>query len=119
MAKSNKQARVLRHKRLRKNVAGTSERPRMAVCCTGKHIYIQFVDDAVGRTLLTVSSSDKTFREGGNKSNMAGAVLLGKMASDKAKAAQITQVVFDRGGFRYHGRIKAIAEAARENGLQF
>ena len=121
MAKSKKQARELRHKRIRKNLAlvGTAERPRMCVCCTGKHIYVQFVDDTAGRTLLTVATTDKAFREAGNKSNLAGAVALGKLAADKAKAAQTTQVVFDRGGFRYHGRVKAIAEAAREGGLQF
>ena len=119
MAKSKKQIRELRHKRLRKNVSGSAERPRMCVCCTGKHIYVQFVDDVAGRTLLTVSSADKAFRDGGNKSNLAGAAVLGKMAGEKAKATQLTQVVFDRGGFRYHGRVKAIAEAAREVGLQF
>jgi large subunit ribosomal protein L18 len=119
MAKSNKQARALRHKRLRKTVSGTPERPRMAVCCTGKHIYVQFVDDTVSRTLAAVGTADKAFRDGGNKSNLAGAAVLGRMAAEKAKAAQITQVVLDRGGFRYHGRVKAIAEAAREAGLQF
>jgi len=118
MAKSKKQIREFRHKRLRKNVSGSAERPRMCVCCTGKHIYVQFVDDVAGRTLLTVASTDKAFRDG-NKSNLAGAAVLGKMAGEKAKAAQLTQVVFDRGGFRYHGRVKAIAEAAREAGLLF
>ena len=119
MAKSKKQTRELRHKRLRKNVSGTAERPRMCVCCTGKHIYIQFVDDTVSRTLLTVATTDKSFSEGGNKPNVAGAAVLGKTAAEKALATQITQVVFDRGGFRYHGRVKAIAEAAREGGLLF
>ncbi len=119
MAKSKKQARALRHKRLRKTVSGTPERPRMAVCCTGKHIYVQFVDDTAGRTLVAVGTGEKALRDAGSKGNLAGATALGKLAAEKAKAAQITQVVFDRGGFRYHGRVKAVAEAAREAGLQF
>lgn len=114
-----KLARVRRHERIRRNVSGTAVVPRMCVCCTTKHIYVQFVDDTQGKTLVAASSLDKEFRQGKHKANLAGATLLGKTAAERAVAQQIGQVVFDRGGFRYHGRVKAIAEAARLAGLKF
>jgi len=109
--------RVRRHLRLRQKVNGTAERPRMTVSFTGKHIYVQFVDDTVGKTLAcasTVAAEGK-----GAKGNLAGAKKIGELAAQKAKEKNITQVVFDRGGFRYHGRVKALADAAREAGLKF
>ena len=118
-AKSKKAMRQVRHARVRAKVSGTAERPRMSVCCTSKHMYIQFIDDLQGRTLAAVSSLDKEFRDGKHRPNLQGATLLGKMAAARAQNASIRAVVFDRGGFRYHGRVKAMAEAAREAGLQF
>ena len=120
MAKINKkEARVRRHVRLRKKLAGTGDAPRMCVCCTSKHIYVQFVDDSRGQTLAAVSTLDKAFREGKNQPNLAGAAVLGKLAAERALGVKVQKVVFDRGGFRFHGRVKAIAEAARSAGLQF
>lgn len=115
---SKRDLRHRRHRRLRKQVVGTAVRPRLAVCTTAKHIYVQLIDDGVGHTLASVSTVDKDQR-GIVKANLEGATALGKAAADKAKALGIEAVVFDRGGFRYHGRVKAIAEAARAAGLKF
>ena len=116
---SKKEARVRRHRRIRHKVAGTPEVPRMSVCCTAKHIYVQFVDDVSGQTLAAASTRDAEFRsEGNGQANLDGAARLGKLAADRAAKASISKVVFDRGGFRYHGRVKAIADAARKVGLQ-
>ena len=106
-----------RHLRLRQKIRGTADRPRMSVCFTGQHIYVQFIDDLAGRTLLAVSTISADGK--GTKGNLAGAKKIGALAAEKAKAKQITAVVFDRGGFKYHGRVKALADAAREGGLQF
>ena len=114
-----KTLRVRRHLRIRKKVEGTAERPRFCVSITANNIYCQFIDDVAGRTLASVSTLDAQFKADNGKPNMAGAALLGKMAADRAKAAGIEAVVFDRSGFKYHGRVQAIAEAARENGLKF
>ncbi|MCK5803257.1 MAG: 50S ribosomal protein L18 [Lentisphaeria bacterium] len=116
---TRKEARVKRHRRLRQKVAGTAGRPRMAVCRTDQHIHVQFIDDEAGVTLVSVSSVDKEFKETGLRCDMKGAVVLGKMAAERAKAASLSSVVFDRGGFQFLGRIKALADAAREAGLQF
>ncbi len=115
--KTRKESRERRHLRLRKKVKGSAQRPRMSVCLTGKHIYVQFIDDVAGRTLASASTLMADAK--GIKANLAGAQKLGALAAEKAKANNITEVVFDRGGFRYHGRIKALAEAAREAGLKF
>ena len=115
----NKTRRIRRHMRIRKSVAGTPTRPRFCVSVTANHIYCQFIDDVAGKTLAATSTLDATFKAENGKPNMAGAAMLGKMAAEKAKSANITEVVFDRSGFQYHGRVKAIAEAARENGLKF
>jgi len=106
-----------RHLRLRQKVSGTAARPRMAVSFTGKHIYVQFVDDVKGATLTTVSTLGAEAK--GTKATVAGAKKIGELAAQKAKDKQIEQVVFDRGGFKYHGRVKALADAAREAGLKF
>lgn len=120
MAKlTKKEARVRRHRRLRKKVAGTAEVPRLAVCCTAKHIYVQVIDDDKGHTIASASTLGEEFRKAKGKGNVAGAALLGKLAAERAVAAKVDRVVFDRGGFAYHGKVKAVAEAAREAGLKF
>jgi large subunit ribosomal protein L18 len=106
-----------RHMRLRQKIRGTAQRPRMSVCFTGKHIYVQLIDDVQGKTLIAVSTSAADAK--GTKSNMAGAKKVGALAAEKAKEKKIAEVVFDRGGFKYHGRVKALADAAREAGLKF
>ena len=113
---SRKERRMKRRLRVRQRVAGTPERPRMCVMVSNRRIYVQFVDDIKGVTLAGVSTLDKEFRMG-NK--LADAAALGKRAAEVAKARGIAKVVFDRGGFRFHGRIKAVADAAREGGLCF
>jgi large subunit ribosomal protein L18 len=110
--------RVRRHFRLRKKIAGTSQRPRLVVSRSTRHIHVQIVDDAVGRTLAAASTMDVSIRGGdGDKSAMAAKV--GELIAGRAKDAGITAVVFDRGGNRYQGRIAALATAAREGGLDF
>lgn len=110
----------IRHLRLRKKVIGTTERPRMSVRCTGQHIYVQFIDDSVGRTLASASTRSKSLPErGSTAANVKGAIRIGALAAEAAKAVGITRVVFDRSGARYHGKLKALADAAREAGLQF
>jgi large subunit ribosomal protein L18 len=89
----------------------------MSVCLTGQHIYVQFIDDAAGRTLVAVSTAAAEGK--GTKATVAGAKTLGALAAQKAKEKNISTVVFDRGGFRFHGRVKALADAAREAGLKF
>ncbi len=102
-----------RHRRVRAKVAGTAERPRLVVFRSEKHIYAQLVDDVAQRTLLSVTDNGLT----GRKSEKSAAV--GKRVAEKAKAAGISKVVFDRAGYRYHGRVKAVADGAREGGLEF
>ena len=111
--KTREEKRQRRHLRLRNKVSGTAERPRLVVFRSLKHIYAQLVDDVGMRTILTVS--DGTFE--GKKSDKSTQV--GKAIAERAKAAGITRVVFDRGGFLYHGRIRAVADAARKAGLEF
>lgn len=109
-----------RHWRVRSKVVGSSQRPRMSVCFTEQHIYVQFIDDEQGRTLAATSSRARAVREGGRLSaNVAGATRVGQLAAEAAKAQGIEQVVFDRGSKRYHGKVKALADAARESGLKF
>lgn len=117
--KTKQEKRVRRHLRLRKKISGTAERPRFCVSITTNNIYVQFIDDVKGATLAATSTLDAQFKGENSRPNVAGAQVLGKLAAEKAKAVNITEVVFDRSGFKYHGRIKAIAEAARENGLKF
>jgi large subunit ribosomal protein L18 len=108
------------HQRVRMRVEGTPERPRLCVYRSLGHIYAQVVDDRDGRTLASASSLDKETRKqikGGG--NVAAAKLVGKIVAERAKAAKIEKVVFDRGGYKYHGRVKALADAAREAGLKF
>jgi large subunit ribosomal protein L18 len=110
--------RLRRHNRLRKRVSGTPERPRMVVKRSSRHIHVQVVDDTVGRTLVSASTLDAGLKgAAGDKSALSRQV--GALVAERAKAAGITAVVFDRGGNRYHGRIAALADAAREGGLDF
>ena len=109
-----------RHRRVRKKVSGTPERPRMSVCFTGRHIYVQFIDDKAGQTLVAASTRTRAVAEGGEvAANVACAQRVGKLAAEAARAKGIECVVFDRGGARYHGKVKALADAAREAGLKF
>jgi large subunit ribosomal protein L18 len=117
-----KSNRIVRHWRLRKKVVGTSERPRLCLAPSLLHMEAQFIDDFDNKTLIGVSSKAKDFQKAaGTKSagNVASAVKFGKFAAEKAMAKGIKKVVFDRGGYLYHGRIKAFADAAREQGLSF
>ena len=116
-----KQVRLQRRKwSVRNTLSGSPERPRLAVFRSDKHIYAQLIDDLAGRTLASAASTSGDVRgELKNGGNVAAAKLVGKAIADRAKAAGITKVAFDRGGRKYHGRVKALADAAREGGLQF
>ena len=119
MSTSHKlETRLRRHNRVRKKVSGTAARPRLAVFRSAKHISAQVIDDVAGKTLAAASTNEKALRSstGGNKS---AAEAIGKLVAERAKAAGVTTVVFDRGGFLYHGRVAALADAARAAGLEF
>ena len=108
------------HSRVRRTVAGTPERPRLCVYRSLGHIYAQVIDDRTGKTLVSASSVDKETKKslkGGG--NIAAAKIIGKAVAERAKSAGLSKVVFDRGGYKYHGRVKALADAAREAGLKF
>jgi len=107
------------HDRIRKKVIGTSERPRLNVYRSLNHIYVQVIDDLKGQTLVAASSAEGKKGERNTGGNVASAKQVGKAIAERAKAKGISQVVFDRGGYIYHGRVKALADAAREAGLQF
>ena len=109
--------RLRRHKRVRGKVSGTPERPRLNVFRSEKHIYAQIIDDTKGHTMCAASSLEKDFE--GSGSNKEAAKKVGKMVAERAVAKGIESVVFDRGGYIYHGRVKELAEAAREGGLKF
>ena len=111
--------RIKRKKRIRRKLAGTAERPRLTVYKSLKHIYAQVVDDHAGRTLAFASSLSKELKGKDEGDKKADAARVGKLIAEKAKAAKVEQVVFDRNGFPYHGRVAAVAEAAREAGLKF
>ncbi len=105
------------HRRIRRRLRGTAERPRLAVFRSVAHIYAQVIDDAEGKTLVSASSVDKGGKMNGG--NVAAAKAIGKLLAERAKEKGIAKVVFDRGGFAYHGRVKALADAARAAGLEF
>lgn len=118
--RSPRELRIRRHLRVRKRVAGTAERPRLSVFRSNIHIYAQVIDDSVSRTVVSASTKDSVLSAtlvGKTKTERAKAV--GQLIAERAKAAGIDKVVFDRGGFKYHGRIQALADAAREGGLSF
>jgi len=116
--KSRNEIRLRIHKRIRRKVRGTEERPRLAVFRSLNHIYAQVIDDRKGHTLAAASSLEKSAGVAGG-GNVAGAKEVGKLIAQRAQEKGIKRVVFDRGGYLYHGRVKALAEAAREAGLEF
>ena len=118
IAKARRQGRIRRHRRVRKKVHGTATRPRLAVFRSNKHISAQVIDDLTGVTLAAASTTEKELRDA-NNGNAEAAGKCGALLAERAKAAGIDTVVFDRGGFRYHGRVAALADAAREGGLKF
>lgn len=118
--KKRRQARIRRHKRVRRRLHGTAERPRLAVFRSIGHIYAQVIDDDAGHTIASASSRDASIDgEVSGKTKSEQAAVVGRVAAERAKDAGVQNVVFDRGGFRYHGRVRALAEAAREAGLEF
>jgi len=120
MKRTKEDIRTRIHRRIRKRMSGTADRPRLAIFRSESHIYAQVINDETGTTLCTASSLDEVLRKDmkrGATVNAAKAV--GKLIADRAKEKSVERVVFDRGGFLYHGRIKALADAAREGGLQF
>jgi large subunit ribosomal protein L18 len=118
MPKSDKnEARLRVHKRIRRRVAGTPERPRLTVYRSIAHIYAQVIDDRGRQTIVSASSNEKSASTNGG--NIAGAKEIGRLVAERAKEKGVIKVVFDRGGYLYHGRIKALADAAREAGLEF
>ena len=119
-AKSRNALRTRRHARVRTRITGRAERPRLSVFRSLHHVYAQLIDDATGRTLAAASTREKAVADGlGSNSSSAAAEKVGKIIAERAKAKGISSVVFDRGGYKYHGRIKALADAARGAGLEF
>ena len=119
MANKNKSdVRQAVHKRIRKKISGTTERPRLAVFRSLNHIYAQVIDDSKGETLVAASTTESEFR-GKSGGNVEAAKAIGKLIADRAKEKGISRVVFDRGGYIYHGRVLTLAQAAREAGLEF
>jgi large subunit ribosomal protein L18 len=118
---AKKQARLKRRKRIRKNISGTEQRPRLSVFRSSKHIYAQVIDDTTGRTIAAASSLEKNTTD--KKDDVGNAIdrakSVGKRVGERAKKEGINQIVFDRSGFLYHGRVKAVSEGAREAGLDF
>ena len=119
IAQQRHESRLRRHRRVRKKVAGTAERPRLAVHRSNKHITVQLIDDDAGRTVASASTTEAEVRGSGSGSTVAAATKVGQVAAQRAKAAGVSKVVYDRGGYAYHGRVAAVAEAAREAGLEF
>jgi large subunit ribosomal protein L18 len=118
--KTKEEIRSRIHRRIRKKIAGTPERPRLAVFRSQAHIYAQVIDDGTGRTVCSASSLDETLKKDTKRgANVAAAKAVGSLIATRAKEKGVEAVVFDRGGFQYHGRIKALADAAREGGLKF
>ena len=113
---SNNVARLRRHARVRSKISGTAEMPRLNVFRSNSNIFVQIIDDVKGNTLVSSSSVELKLKNGGN---VEAAIKVGKLIAERAKKAKIKNVVFDRGGYLYHGRVKALADAARENGLEF
>lgn len=117
---SRAEVRENKHRKIRNRFSGTAERPRLAVFRSNNHMYAQIIDDTVGKTLVAASTVEKDVKAGLEKTNnVEAAAALGKIIAERAKAKGITTVVYDRGGFIYQGKVKALAEAAREAGLEF
>jgi large subunit ribosomal protein L18 len=120
MKTSRKEIRHRIHARIRKRVSGTAERPRLAVHFSGRHVYAQVIDDGEGRTLAAASTmEDGISGTGKTAANRASAEKVGRAVAERLRAKNVDKVIFDRGGFQYHGKVKALADAAREGGLQF
>jgi large subunit ribosomal protein L18 len=119
IAKARREGRLRRHRRVRKKVHGTAARPRLAVHRSNKHITVQVIDDDAGRTLAAAATTEIDQRAAGSGATVAAATRVGELIAERAKAAGVSTVVFDRGGYAYHGRVAAIAEAARNAGLEF
>ncbi len=121
MAKTNPRtvARAKRIKRIRKKITGTTEKPRLRVFKSSKHIYAQVIDDVTGKTITSMSTVDKGFESSDESGKIGAAKKVGTLLAERAKAAGINEVVFDRGGYIYHGRVKALSDSAREGGLKF
>ncbi len=120
MSKTKQELRQHRHWRIRTKIHGTAERPRMCVCFSERNIHVQFIDDLKGITLVSVSTIEEAFKKNKkNRANVSYAVQVGKLAAERALSQQIKKVVFDRAGSLYHGKVKALADAAREAGLVF
>ena len=117
-AQHKQRGRVRRHNRVRRKIRGTADRPRLAVYRSNRHISVQLIDDDAGRTIAAASTVEADLRTGAT-SGVEAAKAVGARVADRAKAEGVTTVVFDRGGFRYHGRVAAVADAAREAGLEF
>lgn len=118
MALTTRERRQRRHRRVRKKIMGTAQRPRLSVFRSNKHIYVQAIDDMSGRTVAAASTMEAALRAG-STGTVDAAKAVGKLVGERAKAAGVHTVVFDRGGFQYHGRIAAVADGAREAGLEF
>lgn len=119
VAHQRRNGRLTRHRRVRKKIHGTAARPRLAVYRTNKHLSVQVIDDDAARTLAAASTTEAALRGEGSGATVDAATRLGQVIAERAKAAGIEKVVFDRGGYLYHGRIAAVAAAAREAGLEF
>lgn len=117
--KNSGKSRIKRHTRIRKKVSGTAARPRLAVFRSNKHIYAQLIDDLSGTTLAAASTTDAALKSEGNLNTVEGAAKVGALVAERAVAAGVDTVVFDRGGFKFHGKVKALADGAREKGLHF
>jgi large subunit ribosomal protein L18 len=118
-AQKRHELRIRRHRRVRKKVHGTATRPRLAIYRSNKHLTAQVIDDDAGRTVASASTLEADFRKQQSGGNVAAATAVGALVAERAKQAGVSAVVFDRGGFLYHGRVAAIAEAARAAGLEF
>ena len=118
-AKVRRESRIRRHGRVRKKITGTAARPRLAVFRSNKHLVLQVIDDEAGRTLAAASTNEPGERAAGGGGSVSAATRMGQLVAERAKAAGVDKVVFDRGGFLYHGRIAAAAAAARDAGLEF
>ena len=119
ISKQRLESRKRRHHRVRKRITGTPERPRLALFRSNRHLVLQVIDDVAGRTLAAASTVEADVRSAGSTGSIDAATRVGTLVGERAREAGVTKVVFDRGGFLFHGRVKAAADAAREAGLEF
>lgn len=120
MTNNKREITIQKHKRIRRKISGTKERPRLSVYKSNNHIYAQLIDDTIGKTLSSCSTLDKNIKTGlDHTGNCEASKAVGRLIAERSKTIGISKVVFDRGGYLYHGRIKALAESARECGLEF